>query len=197
MRQILATDPKRMVHVLAVVGTLVRMLGANLPNGGPFGRPSLSTIVTMKIVFGIAGGLLGLYIGSAMLTMTGRWLGGRGSFVSVRAASAWANVPLIWGGLLWLPVFGYLGTEALNFDPTRLLEDPAGLALMVPVGLVETVLAVWYLVVALKCVGEAHGFSAWRALGAALIGIVILTIPFAILIGILVGMLGLSGALHF
>jgi hypothetical protein len=196
MRQILDTNPRRLVHVLAILGTMVRMLTANVPSGGPFGRLSLATIVTMKVCFAIAFGLLGLYLGAAVLTMTGRWIGGHGTFVAVRAAAAWANVPLIWTGLLWLPLLGYLGSEALNLDPTRLIEDPGGLALMIPLGVIETVVAVWYIVIALKCLGEAHGFSAWHALGAVLFGLLILLVPFAILVGIAIGMLGLTGALH-
>jgi hypothetical protein len=196
MRQILDANPRPMVHLLAILGTMVRMLTANIPALGPFGRPSLATILTLKIGIAVVGGLLGLYLGSAILLMTGRWLGGRGGFVAVRAAVAWANVPLIWTALLWLPLFGYLGADAFNLDPTRLLEEPAGLALMVPLGLIETVIAVWYIVIALKCLAEAHGFSAWHALGAALIGFLILLVPFAILVGLAIGMLGLSGALH-
>ena len=197
MRQILDTNPRRLVHVLAILGAMCRMLTTNVSTFGPFARLTLPAIVTYKICGAVVGGLLGLYLGSAMLTLTGRWLGGRGNFVAVRASAAWANVPLIWSGLLWLPLLGYLGVEALNLDPKRLIEDPAGLVMMVPVGLLGIVVGVWYVVIALKCLGEAHGFSAWRALGAILIAVVILAIPFAILTGIVIGMLGLSGALHF
>jgi hypothetical protein len=196
MRQILDTDPRRLVHVLAILGALARMLSSNVPPIGPLARLPLSAIVTYKVCGGVIGGLIGLYLVSALLTMTGRWLGGHGTFVAVRAAAAWANVPLIWTGLLWLPLLGYLGSEALNLDPTRLIEDPGGLALMIPLGVIETVVAVWYIVIALKCLGEAHGFSAWHALGAFLFGLLILLVPFAILVGIAIGMLGLTGALH-
>jgi hypothetical protein len=196
MRQILDTDPRRLVHVLAILGALCRMLSSNVPPIGPLARLPLSAIVAYKLCAGVVGGLIGLYLGSAILTMTGRWLGGRGSFVAVRAAAAWSNVPLIWGGLLWLPLLGYLGIEALNFDPKILFEDPGGLIVMLPIGLLAVILGIWTLVIALKCLGEVHGFSAWQALGAVVIGVLILAIPFAILLGVVIGMLGAAGALH-
>jgi hypothetical protein len=196
MRQILDTDPRRLVHVLAVLGAQARMLSQNIPSIGPLARLPLSAIVTYKVCAGVIGGLIGLYLGSAILTMTGRWIGGRGSFVAVRAAAAWSNVPLIWGSLLWLPMLGYLGVEALNFDPKVVFEDPGSFVMMIPIGVLAGVVGIWTLVIALKCLGEAHGFSAWQAVGAVLIGIAIVAIPFAILAGIVIGMLGASGALH-
>jgi hypothetical protein len=196
MRQILGTDPRRLVHVLAILGALSRMLSSNVPPIGPLARLSLSAIVAYKVCASVVGGLIGLYLGSAILTMTGRWLGGRGSFVAVRAAAAWSNVPLIWGSLLWLPMLGYLGVEALNFDPKVVFEDPGSFMMMIPIGVLAGVVGIWTLVIALKCLGEAHGFSAWQAVGAVLIGIAIVAIPFAILAGIVIGMLGASGALH-
>jgi hypothetical protein len=197
MRQILDTNPRRLVHVLAILGALCRELGSNVPPIGPLAHLPLSAVVAYKVCGSVIGGLIGLYLGSAVLTMTGRWLGGGGSFVAVRAAAAWSNIPLIWGGLLWLPMLGYLGVEALNFDPKLLFEDPGGFLLMLPIGFVAAVVGIWYIVIALKCLAEAHGFSAWQAVGAFVIGVLVIAIPLAILVGIAIGMLGLAGAIHF
>ena len=51
---------------------------------------------------------------------------------------------------------------------------------------------IWRLVICFKCLGEAHGFSAWHALGATLIAVLIIAVPLVIL-GVMVAVtLGLS-----
>lgn len=191
MRQILDTNPRRMVHFLAILGAMAGTLRAHIPDL-PFLHLTLGTILICKVVASIVLGFIFLYIISGLTWMTGRWLGGTGTFVNVRAAIAWANVPNIWGALLWLPMLSYLGTEALNLDPASLLGDPAGLMLLIPIGLMEFALFVWWVVVFMKCLGEAHRFSAWHAFGASLIAIIIFAIPMAILAGVVIGMVGLS-----
>ena len=191
MRQILDTNPKRMVHILAMLGGILEGIASRVPDL-PFMIP-LAGLVAFKAIVGLFAGLILLYAGSFLLWMTGRWLGGKGAFTDVRAAFAWSNnIPAIWGSMLLLPLLAYLGTEALNLDPTHLLEDPVGLLLLLPIGFMGFVLLIWRLVVVFKCVGEAHRFSAWHAFGAFLIGCVLFAIPIAILVGVAIAMLGLG-----
>lgn len=181
MRQILDRDPSRGVHLLAIAGGIVETLGSDLRFLAHLGLP-LASIVAVKAITGAMAGLLALYVGSGLLLLTGRWLGGKGSFVEVRAATAWSNVPALWSALLWLPLLGYLGTEALNLNVDALRSDPVGLLLLVPIGVAGFVLLVWRIVIYCKCLGEAHRFSAWHGLGAALIACLLVGIPLAILV---------------
>ena len=192
MRQILDTNPRRWVHRLAILSGIVGAIGGHFPDHPPFPHFDPGKMLAMKIVAGICAGLLGLYIGSFMVWMTGRWIGGQGNFVQVRAATAWPNVLTLWGGLLWIPLIAYLGMDAFNLNPESLLEDSVGRLLFAPIFAIGFVIVVWRFFVFLKCLAEAHRFSAWQALGAAVIGIVLLVIPFAILIGVGLGLAGLS-----
>jgi Yip1-like protein len=192
MRQILDEDPRRLVHVLAMLGGIAEMIGAHLPDVPPFFTPTLAQLVAVKVACGAIGGLAALYLYGATVWLTGRMLGGRGTFVDVRAATAWSNVPALWGALLWLPFLAYLGTGALNLDPETLLGDPAGLALLVPIGLAGAALFFWRLVIYCKCLGEAHRFSAWHGFGSALIAIVLLAVPIAIMALVVVAVGGLT-----
>ena len=189
MRQILDTNPRRLVIVLAILGGIAELLGTHLPLPG-----SLSPlfILAVKCVFGAIGGLLGLYVATFLGWMTGRWLGGQGNFVEVRAASAWPNVLSLWGALLWLPLAAYLGWEAVNFDPETVFEDTTGALLFVPVMAIGIVIVFWRIVTYIKCLAEAHRFSAWHALGAVLISCVLLLVPIAVLAGIVLGLVGTS-----
>jgi membrane protein DedA with SNARE-associated domain len=192
LRQILDTNPRAWVHRLAILGGIGEFIGTHIPDSPPMPHLSPMEMLGTKCVLGILGGLIGLYLGSFVVWMTGRWIGGQGTFVQVRAASAWPNVLTVWGALLWLPLFAYLGLEGVNVGPESFFDDSVGLMLFLPILALGGVVIVWRIVVFLKCLAEAHRFSAWHALGAALIGIVLLAIPFAILVGIGIGLAGLS-----
>ena len=192
MRQILDTNPRAWVHRLAILGGICELIGAHIPDTPPFPVISSGAMLAFKCVAGACAGLLLLYLGSFVVWMTGRWLGGQGTFVEVRAASAWPNVLALWGALLWLPLIAYLGIQGFNINPESFMDDSVGLMLFAPVLAIGVVLSIWRFIVALKCLGEAHRFSAWHALGAVLIGCVLLVIPFAILAGIGIGLMGLS-----
>ncbi len=194
MRQILDTDPSRGVHLLALAGGILETLGSDLRLLRHFGLP-LGSIIAIKAITGAMVGLIVLYLGSGLLLLTGRWLGGKGSFVEVRAATAWSNVPAIWSALLYLPIVGYLGLDAFNLDVNALKSDPVGLLLLVPIALAGFVLFIWRIVIYCKCLGEAHRFSAWHSLGAALIACVLVGIPLALMtaLAITIGGLALLG----
>ena len=189
MRQILDSDPRRMVHLLAAAGGAVQGLEGHLPEALTELVP-LSFLVTFKVAFGALFGVVALYIFSFLVRLTGGWIDGKGDFTAVRAALAWANIPTIWGLLLWIPMFIFLGTDALNIDPASLLEEPGGMVVIIPLMFIGLVLAIWQLVIILKCIAEAHRFTAWHSLAAALLAVMIFAVPIAVLAVLAVFALG-------
>ena len=49
-------------------------------------------------------------------------------------------------------------------------------------GLIELMLGIWSMVTMVKCVGEAHNFSACAALGALILPILIIVIPLLLIL---------------
>ncbi len=185
IRQILDTDPKRMVLWLAIAGSFAAGLErASIQNLGD--KLPIPAILILSALGGLVGGPLTLYLGGALLKWTGRWIGGQATAPEVRAALGWANVPLIWGLLLWIPEGALLGPELFTSQATRIIEgNPSlGIALM-GLGVVEVVLGIWGFVVLLKCLAEAERFSAWKGLGNLLLAGGIVVVPL-ILITLLV-----------
>jgi hypothetical protein len=195
MRQILDADPRRMVHLLALAAGALGGLEAHVPAPASDMLP-LPAIVAMKTIFGALGALLFLYLFGFLLRLTGRWLDGTADFVAVRSALAWSMIPNIWSALLLFPLFVYMGADALNFDPAETLQEPGAAVLLIPLILLTVVIGVWSIVITIKCVAEAHRFSAWHGLGAVLLSLVILTIPVVLIVVfvvlVVVGTLGLS-----
>ncbi|HET6277875.1 MAG TPA: hypothetical protein VFG08_03750, partial [Candidatus Polarisedimenticolia bacterium] len=74
--------------------------------------------------------------------------------------------------------------------------EPGAAVLLVPITLLTLIIAVWSIVITIKCVAEAHRFSAWQGLGAAFLSLFILSIPIIVITVfitvVVIGMLGLS-----
>lgn len=183
MRGILATNPTRHVLLLSVItgiaGAFDRAASESMGD-----TTSLKTIIFLALLLGPFFGILGLFIAGAMLRWTGSWLGGVASSEQVRAAVAWSSVPTIWGLLLWIPYLALLGGDMFGSELGFDLDSPQGIMLLA-LAAAELILGIWAFVVFLKCLGEAHRFSAWKALGASLLAGLILIVPLVCIIVVL------------
>ncbi len=190
MRRILDESPQRMVIALAL---LVGVAGAftiatlpRLPEVLPRAAVALAGVLVAPLV-----SLLALFAGGFLVGVTGRWLEGTGDAAAVRAALAWSYVPALWVFLLFnLPQNLILGMLGGGGDITDLLSNPGLFVLSAVFWIIGLGLAVWELVIKMKCLGETHRFSAWRALGAYVLAwLIVLAVPAIPLVAIGVGVL--------
>ena len=180
LRRILATDARRRVLPIAALLGVAQALGAAAA------RPLGDTVPAGTLLAGalLAGPLLGvawIRVMGFLVRLTGRWLGGRGDPVAVRAALAWSSVPLVWGLLLWPPRAALLGEQTFHPIPAGIEGHPPSELLFGLIVLIEAAVKIWAVVLGAKCVGEAHGFSAWRGVGAWLLAGLILAVPIGVL----------------
>jgi hypothetical protein len=111
-----------------------------------------------------------LYINGALLRWAGSLLGGTAKAVEVRAALAWPSVAAIAVTLAGFAI-GYLTPHP---QPSTFQSMNAMWRSMLPAMILSTPLWLWWWIVLLKCLGEVHRFSAWRALGSLLIAYLVL-----------------------
>lgn len=168
IRRIVDSDPTRNVIALAAVGPAIGALASqwSMALGN---NANLSVLwplwVAVIVAFQAALGVLFLFISGAVLRWSGSMFGGVASRVEVRAALAWSQVPAIAAGIVLL-IAVLLGVQVSHTTPGTLSQiEPAFYKVMV----VEGVLGFWGFIISLKCIGEVHRFSAWRALAATLI----------------------------
>jgi hypothetical protein len=185
IRQIVDTDPTYLVVPLAALGGIGHALDrASMRNAGD--TLPLAGILVLALVVGPLGGLLSVYVGGALIRLTGTWLGGVAQPQQMRAALAWGQVPSIWASLLWLPELAIFGAEMFTSDTPRMDSQPVLGFLLLGFAGMEMVIGVWQIFVALKCIGEVHEFSAWRALGAVLLAglvvVAVVAIPVALIL---------------
>jgi len=162
LRLILATDPRRGVFRLAALGGIAEFL-ALCVREGVGDTYSIPVLLALSLGAGTVLGILGILVFTAVIAPIGRWLKGRGGSAEVMAALAWANVPAIWGLLLWLPRAALLGEETFHPLPAIVQGNPEALLFFGFLQFLQVVIGLWGFAITLKCLGEAHGFSAWRA----------------------------------
>jgi Yip1 domain len=168
IRRIVESDPTRNVLALAAIGPAINSLISQwsaVINGTAHPSVLWPLWVAFSVAIQAAFGILFLYIFAAVFRWSGSLLGGTATGVEVRAALAWSQVPAIVAEIILLFAL-FAGVPMPKMLPGRLpLIDPAFYKVMV----VEGVLGIWGFIISLKCIGEVHRFSAWRAFLAILI----------------------------
>lgn len=163
MAERLRKDPHSWVLPLAIINGLVSgvswviSLWTKYPQAGEYKN---GFVIALIIILGAVLGVISLYLISWLYKVTGKWLKGKGNFTDVKCAVGWSYYPYIVAAL-----FGILNTLTVRIPFLGLLF-----------GLISVVLMVWAFVISLKLLGEAHGFSAWRALATVFITIVLIFI---------------------
>jgi hypothetical protein len=168
IRRLVDSDPTRNVLALAAIGPAINSLISQwsaVINGTTHPSVLWPLWVAFSVAIQAAFGILFLYIFAAVFRWSGSLLGGIATSVDVRAALAWSQVPAIVAEIILLFAL-FAGVPMPKMLPGRLpLIDPAFYKVMV----VEGILGIWGFIISLKCVGEVHRFSAWRAFAAILI----------------------------
>lgn len=174
IRAIVTIDPRYRFLTLSAVYGLPAMLqmAQNMSLGFSY---SLVGILLGCLFLSLFAGMIGITIGSGLLYMTGKWLGGAATFLQVRCAVSWSNVTNIVSILLWVALIlafkKMLFTEM--FATSTFTSGESNLLFIIFI--TQFVMSIWSLVLLVQATAEVQGFSAWKALLSILIafGIVI------------------------
>jgi Yip1-like protein len=198
IREIVDRDPRDRVIALVLVAAVIGALASAVSGyrydptaftiAGkpiPLTAPHTSRMIrlwTLVLVPVLAVPLL--YINGALLRWTGSLLGGTAKPVEVRAAIAWPRVMAIVIALLGF-VLGLVMPPPPQPPATHSVHVLlASLQPRLPSMIILAPFWLWSFIVSLECLGEVHRFSAWRALGAVIIWL--LVVAGAIVVVILV-----------
>lgn len=184
IRQILNSNSSKYVILLAMIGGISQVLdNASIRNNGD--KLDYPYILLIALIGGPLGGILSLYVSSALIKWTGNWIGGRGTFKEIRIANAWSNVPTMWALLLWIPQIILFGRETFT-SKTPIIDSNLVLKVIyLFLSFVELVIGLWIISINIKCIGEAQQFSSWKALANIILSWAVILVPLlVILIGI-------------
>lgn len=155
---------------------------------------SLGLVFALAITVGPLVGVLSLYLMSALLRWTGRLFGGLASYSELRTAVAHGWIPFVWAGSLQATVFFLYGKRTFTIDNS---SDIGGFAFLkgMFVGLLPIwiLLGVWIVVIAVQCLSEAQGFSAWMALANYLLSFVVMVVAAFVLVIVVVSVVAVVG----
>ncbi|HXR25181.1 MAG TPA: YIP1 family protein [Candidatus Binataceae bacterium] len=166
IRRIVDTDVRYQVTFLAILSGALIWLERRWSN--PSTAAAFPMLVVIAVIVGAVLGIIELYVNGALLKLSGTALGGVGTYAEVRAALAWSRVPVIVAVSIGVLAI-LLGTDGPMLGGES-SGSGAGLLLL------HGALVMWGFVVMLKCVGEVHRFSAWRALGSILLIVLALVV---------------------
>jgi len=172
IRRIVETDVRYQVTFLAILSGGLIWLERRWSN--PSTAAAFPMLVVLAVVVGAILGIVELYVNGALLKWAGAALGGVGSYPEVRAALAWSRVPVIVAVSIGVLAI-LLGTDGPMLGGEA---SGSGASLL----LLHGALVVWGFIVMLKCIGEVHRFSAWRALGSILLIVLAIVVIVAAMI---------------
>ncbi|MGC1878397.1 MAG: Yip1 family protein [Rhabdochlamydiaceae bacterium] len=172
VRSIVTTNPKFGFVILSAIYGLPMAL--NLAQNFSLGTmvPTWAILIGSLIVCTFLG-MVGISIATWLLHFTGSWIGGKGSYQTVRTAVAWSNVPNIVTILMWIVLLYVFGGLVFNrqFSETPFIGYQAGIVFIV--FLFQAIVSIWGFIILLQGLAEVQGFSAWKALLNILIPFVI------------------------
>lgn len=182
IRKIVDTNPERNVLLLAILSGIIRALDNATDEG--FGDDlSLFTIMIIVLIMGSLGGFITLYVGGAVFRWSGSLFGGVAPSEHVRAAIAWSSVPNVILLIIYIPIIIIFGADWFSTSPT-FMERSELLTVLLAGGLVfvSVALVLWQAFLFVKCLAEVHQFSAWKSLGASVVGILAIFVPIFIIV---------------
>ena len=163
IKAILKYDPKYMVLPLAALAGIANNAldfeALDVIIGG-------SSFIGSVFVAAILG-IVSLYISGFLLSLTGKWIGGKADALKLRATIAWASVPVVASLVLFIPLFFALNSELMGI-----------IALS---GIVLTILGIWSLVLQVGMISEIQKFSIGKTILNIILAVIVILIPLLIL----------------
>lgn len=174
MRQVFGTSPG-LIHLLLLLGVFVEafdQVSMEFPADVMLSWGKIGLIISIYVIIMYP---LNYYAFSPFFAWFGRKLGGKGTTERVRYALAYSYIPYFYSFvIIWIPSLLLFGKENFSVE-TPVIDSSFSLTMIYAfIQFLNLIFAIWALVIAMKCLGEAHEFSAWKALWTVLIPTAIL-----------------------
>lgn len=163
IRKIVEFNPKFRFFILSAIYGFPVLLSA-AQNLSLAETLPLVGIVSIAIVLSVFVGIIGFAISSALLFWAGKWIGGSATYLELRAAVSWGNVPNIVSVLMWILLIANFGNVLFLSDFSQMTFPRYQVAILFFAFTLQTVVAIWSFIVTLKTISEVQGFSIWKAL---------------------------------
>lgn len=175
IRMIVAENPKKSLWVLAFISGLNSLFGF----WGPIFLGGIVPLLAMLVLAPFMGLLL-FAIWSGLLLLTGRVLKGQGDFQQIRAAQAWASLPLLVViGLNFILIM----ISLIMMTTSQIVMMPN--AVLILFNLAKLGFSIWSLVLFLGALAEVQRFSVIRAVGNLAMAIILFLVIWVVLVSLI------------
>ncbi|SMO72922.1 Yip1 family protein [Melghirimyces algeriensis] len=131
-------------------------------------------------------GFVGWFVASGVFFGLARLFGGTATFLETRLAVAWATIPYVLKGTLWIPQLFIFGREMFTSDTPVMDSSLILILLFFLFSLLELVILIWHVIILSHAIGEVHQISAWKGFAS------VVTVPVSFFLVLLI----LSGLLY-
>ncbi|MDX8431758.1 MAG: Yip1 family protein [Candidatus Algichlamydia australiensis] len=153
---------------------------------------SLPFLLILAIVLAIPVGAIAFSLTAVILHWTGKLIKGQSSFINLRAAVSWSNVPNVVTIALWLVLLGFFGIHLFDsYFTSHDFTSTERMVVMITSG-IELVAMIWSLVILVHAVAAVQKFSSWMGLLNVILSIIVL-ILLSYIIKIILAWIGLGG----
>lgn len=137
----------------------------------------VSTIIIMSVFMGGLVGLLTFYLYAAMLSWTGKWVGGRVRAKALYRVLAYALLPSILFLTVQIPMILLFGRDYFQFD--FLFNDPSAFRFSIYIAsiVIQVILGGWSIVLLVIGVSETQEVSIGKAILNVLLPMLIVFVP--------------------
>lgn len=187
MKEIFISKPKN-VFLLILLGSLVQTLDRASSKNVADSISSPFSIISI-VIFGTFVVFLTYYfLLPALFNWVAKKLGGQGTFEKTRYSVAYSYIPYVYSLILvWLPSFFLFGIENFTSETPKMDSSITLTILFIIFAIIDVVIGIWTIIISLKCLGEAHQFSAWKALLTIIVSFMIIILPLVIIVFLIVG----------
>ncbi|MEW5871290.1 MAG: Yip1 family protein [Chloroflexota bacterium] len=175
LRHILDTNPQQHVLLLAALSGIYRAFD----NASKQSLGDSFAFLPLLAVCILAGGLIGIasvYITAELFRWAGSALDGKATSEEMRAALAWSALPDCVLLVIYIPILVIYGHKWFTSSPEWMSAELA-LAIIIVLAPIGIVMLAWRAFLFVKCLAEAHRFSAWRGLATGILGTAVVVVP--------------------
>lgn len=186
MKEIFISKPKN-VFLLILLGSFVQTLDRASSKNMADSISSPVSLISM-VIFGTFVAFLIYYFCYQRYLIGWQKLGGQGTFEKTRYSVAYSYIPYVYSLILvWVPSFFLFGIENFTSETPKMESSITLTILFLIFAIIDIVIGIWTIIISLKCLGEAHQFSAWKALLTIIISFMIIILPLVIIVFLIVG----------
>lgn len=161
--------------ILFLVGVVRAFNRASLKNMGD--KTSLFIIIGSCVILGGFLGWISYYIYAALLSWTGKWLGGTGNTSSIYRVTMYAMIPSIFSLIFLIPEIAMYGNDVFKTDGYLNDSEIGGIIIFWLSILSEVLLSIVTIVFMVIAISEVQKFSLGKAFINLLLPLLVFLVP--------------------